>query len=281
MGGFTFALSDASLTQKSAACAIFSAGNGWRDLRGSNPNFRISENQAESPCKAEKHWVSCGLCERLMLQYVAICCKVCEHFLQQMQQIRTARSRKPARKTKGPLRVVRSGSVTVKIYRGENAVKSSTGKVHRYAVFTIAFFEGTERRQRRFANFDDAIREAERIALRLNQGEHRVLQLTSADASSYVQAMETLKPLGVPLHSAVSEYVHAAKMLEGRTLAEAAKDFVQRNRAKVTERTVPEVVDELLTERAGKSLRYRQSLRSHLNRFKASFQTQIGRVSTL
>lgn len=183
-----------------------------------------------------------------------------------------------AKKRPGPVREVKRGSVTVKIYRGTN--RKPDGR--EYPVFTVTYSERDRRERRFFADLDDAIDEAEKVALRLNQGEHRALQLTSADASSYTQALAELAPLGVPLHSAISEYVHVAKMLDGRPLAEAAKFFTERNRSQVTARPVGEVVDELLAERKreGKSVRYVQSLRSHLHRFKEKFQTDIGRVTT-
>ena len=36
-----------------------------------------------------------------------------------------------------------------------------------------------------------------------------MLELTNADSESYVQALNLLKPLDIPLHSAVEEYVVA------------------------------------------------------------------------
>lgn len=174
---------------------------------------------------------------------------------------------------------MKCGGVTVKIYRGTN--RKPDGR--KYPVFTVVWFEVGERKRRSFATIEDARAEAEKIALRLNRGEHKVLQLTNADADSYVHAVEALKPLAVPLHVAVQEYVHAAKILDGKPLVDAAKHYVERHRAAVQARDVPAVVAELLAdrERKGKSLRYRQSLRSHLARFARSFTIDIGRVTTL
>jgi len=199
-----------------------------------------------------------------------------------MQQTENATNRKNRKaRRKGPLRVVQSGSVVVKIYGGTNKVKTRAGAVRKYPVFTINYSEGGQRRVKRFAHEEDARAEAESIAHRLDSGDHHSRQLKNTDVESYIEAMKHLEPLGVPLQAAVSEYVHAVKILDGRSLSEAAKDFVQRNRAKMKSRVVPDVVQELLEECNGKSVRYRQSLRSHLNRFAVKFTTEIAHVTTL
>ena len=53
-----------------------------------------------------------------------------------------------------------------------------------------------------------------------------MLPLTSIDRTMYVQALENLRPLNVPLNVAVLEYVWAAKRLPpGSTLKEAVDFF--------------------------------------------------------
>jgi integrase len=177
---------------------------------------------------------------------------------------------------RGRVRVVKSGSVQVKIYEGTN--RKPDGR--RYPVFTVVYWEHDKRQRRFFSSLEDARSAAEEIGRRLNRGEQKVLELTAADASSYMYAVEQLKGLGLPLHDAVAQFVHAAKTLGGQPLSAAADYYAQRNRATVTRRTVPDVVDELLKDRKETSLRNQQTLRSHLNRFKASFATEIGRVTT-
>lgn len=187
-----------------------------------------------------------------------------------------------------PLKVTR-GSAVVTIYRIVNG---------RYMRFAVRWSEGDAPKRRDFSDPEEAEDEAGRIAGRLNRGEHEVLKLTSADASSYLRAMDELRPHGLLLHEVVAEYVQARKLLDGRTVMDAAKDFADRNRTKVMARGVGEVIDELLAERKreGKSARYLQSLRSHLARFRescsrgthtaadgkqTSLSAEIGRVSTL
>jgi len=186
-----------------------------------------------------------------------------------------------SRKTKpkrGPVHVVSRGSASVKVYR--TARLHSNGRT--YEQFWIAYFETGKRRRQFYSDFQEAKDGAEKVAAHLNMGEHRVLQLTSADADSYVAAIQHLKPLGVPLHAAVEDYAKARQILSGTSMFEAAEFYAQRNRASISSKSVSDVVDELLSERKreGKSERYLRSLRSHLNRFKESFLTDIGSVMT-
>src|SRR3989442_6349386 len=121
-------------------------------------------------------------------------------------------------KTKGspalkkPLEIKR-GNVTLKIYAGKNRVNGTV-----YPQFTLTYYDGAQRKKKRFADLDDARREAELAATKLANGESEVLQLTSADRLVYLQALGQLRPLNVPLNLAVLEYVSAVKHLpEGST----------------------------------------------------------------
>src|SRR5262249_58588697 len=91
-----------------------------------------------------------------------------------------------------------------------------------------------------------------------------VLSLGAADWQSYILAKNLLRPLGIPLHEAIEEYIAI------------------RERKKIVEKRVAEIVDELLRtkENAGLSKRYIETLRTYLLRFAASFQTNIGSINT-
>jgi integrase len=107
-----------------------------------------------------------------------------------------------------------------------------------------------------------------------------MLTLSSADRESYVTAVERLRPFAIPLHAAIEEYVSAREQLNGDGLMAVVRDFNARRR-QVAEKPVRAVVDELLAakKRDGLSVRYLQTLRSHLNRFAAAFATNIGSVT--
>lgn len=168
--------------------------------------------------------------------------------------------------------IVKAGNAIVKIYQG---------KSRGYNLFTVVHYAGGQRKRETFANLSNAKRRAGEVARAMLNGRIAVLELTSADREGYVSALQLLKPLGIPLHSAVEEYVAARSHLEGESLLSAVKEHAARRRH-VTDKRVREIVDELLAakERDGLSRRYLETLRSHLNRFAAAFETKIGSITS-
>lgn len=180
-------------------------------------------------------------------------------------------------KTNGEPIEVKRGNVIVKIYQGINRVNGVE-----YPQFTLTYYEGAERKKRRFADLAEARREAEFTADRLSKGEGQVLNLTSVDRQIYVQAVECLRPLHVPLNIAVQEYVSAVKQLPtGATLKEAVVFFRKRNTASLEKRSVRQVTDELVAAKRAAKLSevYLWDLQVRLNRFSNAFQMDIGNVS--
>lgn len=169
--------------------------------------------------------------------------------------------------------VVKVGNAVVKIY---------SGKSRGYDLFTVVHYAGGQRKRETFAKLEDAKNRAGEVARAMLNGRLSVLELTNADREGYVKALELLQPIGVPLHSAIEEYVAARSHLKGESLLSAVKAHAARQR-NVTDKPVGEIVDELLAakERDGLSLRYIQSLRGHLkNGFARAFQINIGSVTT-
>ena len=177
---------------------------------------------------------------------------------------------------KRPLEIKR-GNVTVKIYAGKNRVNGTV-----YPQFTLTYYDGAQRRKKRFADLAEAKREAEFTATKLASGENEVLRLTSSDRTTYIQAIDQLRPLNVPLNLAVLEYVSAVKHLpEGSTLKEAVDFFRRRNPAALQKRTVRQVVDEMLAAKRAAKLSevHLKDLNCRLNRFAEAFRLNIGGVS--
>jgi integrase len=167
--------------------------------------------------------------------------------------------------------VVKLGNAVVKIYHG---------KSRGYDLFTVVHYAGGQRKRETFAKLADARERAHEVARAMLNGRLEVLELTNADREGYTHALQLLKPLEIPLHSAVEEYVAARSHLGNESLLSAAKEHVARRRH-VTDKRLPEIVDELLAakERDGLSNRYIETLRSHLKRFASAFQTNIGSVT--
>jgi integrase len=168
--------------------------------------------------------------------------------------------------------IVKAGNAVVKIYRG---------KAHGYDLFTVVHYRDGVRRRQTFGNYANARSHAQEVATQIAHGQLNVLSLTNSDRDNYVAAMNLLEPFGVPLHSAVEEYVAARSHLHGESLLSAVKEHASRRRH-VIEKSVGEIVDEMLAAKKhdGLSSRYLYMLRSDLTRFKNSFQTNIGSISS-
>ncbi|PYJ33621.1 MAG: hypothetical protein DME88_07895 [Verrucomicrobia bacterium] len=168
--------------------------------------------------------------------------------------------------------VIKIGSASVKVYQG---------KSRGYDLFTLVHYAGGHRQRETFAKLDDAKRRAREVAHAMLNGRLAVLELTSADRESYIKAMEQLKPLQIPLHGAIEEYVAARSHLQDESLLSAVKEHVTRRRY-VIEKSVGEIVDELLAAKQHDELspRYLYMLRSDLTRFKKAFKTNIGSITS-
>jgi hypothetical protein len=186
------------------------------------------------------------------------------------------------KKRKRPL-IVQIGSARVLIYR-ESYCKKVGRRRRRYERFTVAHYQSDGQKRTRyrhsFSSLQDARFEARRIATAIGNGEANVLKLTSADRTTYLHAIAALQPLGMPLHVAIGEYVEARRHA-GASLIAAAKEYGQRHAGMVVRKPIAGVVEELLEtkQQDGMSVRYLQSLRSHLNRFSEHFRMNISTVT--
>ncbi len=168
--------------------------------------------------------------------------------------------------------IIKVGNVRVKIYRG---------KAHGYDLFTVAYYSAGVRKRETFGNLAGAKERANEVAVAILNERLAVVELSSAERDGYVKAVGLLRPLGMPLHSAIEEYVAARTQLNGQSLLGAINEHLARHRA-VTDKRVSEIVDELLgaKERDGLSYRYICTLRTHLKRFASAFQVNISSVTT-
>jgi integrase len=155
---------------------------------------------------------------------------------------------------------VKRGNTVVKIYRH----KGRRYKGKHYQLFTVAYRLNGKQRRKNFSRYKDALSFASDTATALEKGRAQVLSLSTADWQSYIAAKNLLRPFGIPLHDAIEEYV------------------AMRKRKKITEKRVGDIVEELLAakQNAGLSDRYIETLRTYLNRFADSFQTNIGSINT-
>lgn len=121
--------------------------------------------------------------------------------------------------------VVRRGSVAVKVY----TVNNRSGDMN-YVQFVVAWRDADGRRRlRKFSNEQEAQTEAELVATKLASGEAEVLSLTNSDRTQYLHARSLSDGLGIPLVSALEDYVAAKRLLpSGTTLVSAIEFFKSR-----------------------------------------------------
>ena len=127
------------------------------------------------------------------------------------------------RSTDKPI-IVRAGNIpAAKIYRSQYHKRLKSGRHRSYELFRVAYYVGGKRKLEAFGNLHDAKERAGEIARAIAHGRLSVLELTSVDRESYINAMERLKPLQIPLHSAIEEDVAARAHLNGEPLFSAVK----------------------------------------------------------
>jgi integrase len=166
---------------------------------------------------------------------------------------------------------VKAGGVRVKIYR---VVEPGRER------FTLAYHDGSVRKLKQFSDFASARREAKTVAETLNAGRGAALELSGADRDAYLAAVRQLKPLDVPLNVAVAEYVKARQF--NVPVVEAAKFYAESHNAKLPDKTVAEVVEELFIAKKadGVSEAYLAYLKSYLGHFSRDFRVRIADVQT-
>jgi integrase len=206
------------------------------------------------------------------------------------------------RKNGKPLEVAKVGSVSVPIYRQTNIIpqRDAAGKIiygppradgkpqalvkYQSDIFTIAYYEGRRRVRQKFSDLTKARNEASLAAIKLANGEAEALKLKSHDRSDYVRAMQKLrewKP-DADLNLAITDYVAAARRLpEHTSLKEAVDFYLKRHPIGLPQKTVQEVVDELVDakEKAGKSEVYTKELRRRLGHFANAFNIRLSLVT--
>jgi hypothetical protein len=110
---------------------------------------------------------------------------------------------KSKKSTRGkPVASVKFGSAVVPIYR-----LRSDGRTR----FMLSFYQEGKRERRSFSNLDAAKKEALLVAQRIQGRRQEMNDLRPHDGEAYRTLVELLRPSGVPLVTAVQEYVRANK----------------------------------------------------------------------
>jgi integrase len=174
----------------------------------------------------------------------------CTHFCTQPSAV--------ARSTAQNVEAITHGGVTLKVYEINRGPRR---------VFSVAHKENGRRLLKQFSDQKEALTWALRRAKEIDHGKARSFVLSPDEGVIYQRAKGIIAKTGKGLDEVARDYVGALDTLgTGVRLSDAATYYAERH-LRLTQRTVPEVVDELLEARAHKSARYARDLRHRLGRF--------------
>ncbi len=185
-------------------------------------------------------------------------------------------SSRPAQASKSNSRnhLIRSGSVTLKIYECHK-------KDRQY--FTVAWHVGPKRHRQNFKTLEEAKAFAKVEAEKLAAGQVHAPNVTVAQAQDMKEALRRLGPVQTPIHVVAGEYADVVKQLgETGTLRQAVEFFLHNAIRPDMQRTVPQVFDEFLASKRanGCSRVYLEDCLWRLRRFTRDFQMPIAHVCT-
>jgi len=107
---------------------------------------------------------------------------------------------------------LKQGSCSAKIY-----VSHRTRKGRTYLEYTLAYSFAKKRIRRSFATETAARLAGQEVLTRMENGHIHTLHLSKADADSLAWATEQLRPIGMSLFEAVSEFLAARRLASARS----------------------------------------------------------------
>lgn len=177
---------------------------------------------------------------------------------------------KPTQKSK--IRLVKSGSVIVRIFENINRGKTA---------FVVYWRVGQKPERKMFYDLAAARKFARDTADALAAGKVDAPSVTVAEAQMFREAMRRAGHMGIPLHIIAAEYVDALERLDGLATIADAVEFFLRNSPKVEcQRTLEEVQAEFVERKRhdGLSVRYLEDIRDRLSAFARAFQVPISEI---
>jgi integrase len=174
------------------------------------------------------------------------------------------------RKTTQDVHLVTQGAVTLKVYQVNRGQRT---------IFSVSDREHGRRRLRQFGRLEKALGWAATRAKELDRGKNPSVTLSNVEGAIYERAKKLIAPTGRAMDQVASEYAEVRAILgETASLKDAAVFFAER-RLHVSQRAVPEVVEELLRERSHKSVAYVRDIRQRLRRLAKSMTGPISSVT--
>jgi integrase len=170
-------------------------------------------------------------------------------------------------------RKVTFGRVTVTVYKR----KTPAGKDG----FLVENYSGEKRRLDSYKTEADALEAANKLAKQLSQRDVIGASMTREQAIEFASVTQSLQPLGISLTAAVSAIVEGVKQCGDLATIAAAIRFFKAKHRPITQKSVADVVAELLTlkKTRGAMERYLEDLKFRLEKFAETFQCSIGSVT--
>ncbi len=158
---------------------------------------------------------------------------------------------------------VQVGNVSVTIYR--NRVDADS----KYESFIVADLLTGKRRRQRFPNYEQALAEAQRLALSLSRQDTAAGAVDFKDAATLIRARELLEGLDIPLESAIDIFVKAARLVGPHRVIEAATEHARLHPVAMERMSLATAADRYFA-----TLRERGASERHL----ADVRTRLGRL---
>ncbi len=178
-----------------------------------------------------------------------------------------------SKKNRGPVDVIEGKGVRIPIYSGE---------IRGVISYQFPYYLNGVRQRERSSTLEAARVRAKELIEELATGVAHVAAFTPKETAAINEAVDILRPLGVPLTEAVRQFAYARKRLNGEgELADAVNFFVaQRTKAKLPEVRIPDLVKKLLADLRNKekSRRYVLDMQARLNRAAENFAGHISEV---
>ena len=172
-----------------------------------------------------------------------------------------------------PVAMARFGSAIVPVYRCD-----SGGRIR----FAISHYRDGKRLRQFFPSLDAAKKEGQFVAQRIQGGMQHVTDLKPHERDSFKAAEAMLRKTGIPLVTAVEDYLRARDQAGTESLAGMAEEYGRLFKKVVRHTAIPEVVAEMLQQREqdGASMAYLRLLKTTLTRFAAKFPGNLIEVDT-
>ena len=143
--------------------------------------------------------------------------------------------------------------------------------------YRLVYYLGGKRHRLNFSSLEAARNEAAAKAAQLARGDVDAVQLTGRDRLTYGRALDAIRPTGVALDIAATEYAQTAKILAGHSLIEAASFYMRHHADQVVPRMVADAVADFRQAKsgAGRSAVYLKDIRYRLGGFAKAFNLEM------